>query len=174
MANQHPTALSLSLTALRILRTLNILAASAIIALLIGTFLIPGFMQRVLESEGVGGSPGLSFELRAVAVLGVAAAAAMPVVLTRLEAIVRTVQEADPFVDLNARRLDAIAWAVLGLELLHSCIAAVAAHIRSSGLGIDIDWDFSPTRILTALMLFVLARVFEQGARMRAELDRTI
>ena len=38
----------------------------------------------------------------------------------------------------------------------------------------DIDWKFSPTRWVAVLLLFVLARVFEQGARMREELEGTV
>jgi hypothetical protein len=38
----------------------------------------------------------------------------------------------------------------------------------------DIDWSFSPTRWVAVLLLFVLARVFEQGAQMREELEGTV
>jgi hypothetical protein len=39
---------------------------------------------------------------------------------------------------------------------------------------LDINWSFSLTRWIAVLLLFVLARVFEQGARMREELAGTI
>ena len=41
-------------------------------------------------------------------------------------------------------------------------------------LGLDLDWNFSFTRWLSVLLLFVLARVFAQGARMREDLAGTV
>ena len=41
-------------------------------------------------------------------------------------------------------------------------------------LGIHIDWSFSFTPWVAVLLLFVLARVFEHGARMRADLEGTV
>ena len=39
---------------------------------------------------------------------------------------------------------------------------------------LDLDWNFSLTRWLAVLLLFVLSRVFEQGARMRDDLEGTV
>ena len=39
---------------------------------------------------------------------------------------------------------------------------------------LDIDLKFNFTRWLVVLFLFVLARVFEQGARMREDLEGTV
>jgi hypothetical protein len=36
------------------------------------------------------------------------------------------------------------------------------------------NWTFSVTRWIAVLLLFVLARVFEQGARMREDLEGTV
>ena len=71
----------------------------------------------------------------------------------------------DPFVAANAARLQAIAWALLTLEVMHFAVGAVAAGISSAGVPLHISWDFSLTRCLAVLLLLVLARVFEQGAR---------
>jgi hypothetical protein len=88
--------------------------------------------------------------------------------------VVDTVRVGDPFVIVNAQRLRTIAWAVLGLELMHLVVGAVAALASSATQPLDIGWSFSVTRWLAALLLFVLARVFEHGARMREDLAGTV
>ena len=91
-----------------------------------------------------------------------------------LLAIVETVRIGDPFVAGNAARLRGIAWAVLGLELLHLGVGAVAAAVSTGAASLDVGWSFSVTRWLAVLLLFVLAVVFEQGTRMRADLEGTV
>ena len=61
-------------------------------------------------------------------------------------------------------RLRAIAWALLGLQILNL--------IASSMGGIDVDVSIAGW--IAVLLLFVLAQVFEEGARMRADLEGTI
>jgi hypothetical protein len=107
-------------------------------------------------------------------VLGIAAVPVMNVILTRLLAMVDTVRAGDPFVSANAARLRTIAWAVVGLELLHLAVGAATALASSPGAPLDIGWSFSPTRWVAVLLLFVLASVFEQGTRMREELEATV
>jgi len=46
-------------------------------------------------------------------------------VLTRLLAIVETVKVGNPFVMANAVRLKTIAWAILGLEMMHFTVGAI-------------------------------------------------
>lgn len=60
------------------------------------------------------------------------------------------------------------------LELLHLAIGAIAAGASSQSQPLDIGWSFSPTRWIAVLLLFVLARVFDHGARMRADLEGTV
>src|SRR5207244_4484583 len=64
--------------------------------------------------------------LRAVAVLGLVGIPLNHAVLKRLLAIVITVRAGDPFVAANAYRLQAIAWALLALQLLSLVIGAIA------------------------------------------------
>jgi hypothetical protein len=84
-----------------------------------------------------------------------------------LLAIVDTVRSGDPFILENARRLTAIAWSVLALEVLRLIIAAIISTVWEAG---RID-GFSIASWFAVLMLFVLAGVFSQGARMRADLE---
>ena len=79
----------------------------------------------------------------------------------------------DPFVAGNAARLKTMAWALLGLELLHLVVVAVAVGPLSN-TQLHLDWSFSVTRWLAVLLLFVLAQVFDDGARMRDDLKGTV
>jgi hypothetical protein len=88
--------------------------------------------------------------------------------------MVDTVRNGDPFVAENADRLQTIAWSVLGLELMHLVVGIVAARVSTASQPLDINWSFSVTRWLVVLLLFVLARVFDQGTRMREELEATV
>src|SRR6267143_111280 len=94
--------------------------------------------------------------------------------LSRLLTIIETVSVGNPFVVANAVRLRTIAWAMLGLELTHFAVGTVAALVSTTAAPLNIGWGFSLTRWLAVLMLFVLAQVFEQGARMREDLEGTV
>ena len=108
--------------------------------------------------------------LRAIVLIGVIGAAIVHTILRRLLAIVDTVRGGDPFILANARRLDAIAWSVLALEVLRMIVMAIAAAVWEPGrLG---GFSFAPW--LAVLLLFVLSGVFAHGARMRADLEGTV
>ena len=98
----------------------------------------------------------------------------MHIVLSRLLSIVDTVRAGDPFIIENARRLQTIAQTVLATQVLHLLIGFVVSRTRSQVQQLDINWSFSITPWITVLLLFVLARVFEYGARMRADLEGTV
>jgi hypothetical protein len=96
------------------------------------------------------------------------------IVLTRLLAIVDTVSAGNAFVPENAERLQTIAWSALLLEILHLVVGAIAKGVSSPNHPLDINWSFSFTPWLAVLLLFVVARVFEEGARMREDLEGTV
>ncbi len=52
----------------------------------------------------------------------------------------------DPFVFLNAERIKTIAWATLGLEVLHFVIGIIARGVSTEIHPLDIDWKFNFTR----------------------------
>jgi hypothetical protein len=113
--------------------------------------------------------------LRAVVIVGIAGAYVVYRVLRELLAIVDTVRDGDPFVAGNARRLQAIAWWVLageGLRLLVGAIVWGASRFVPAIDNIDVGFSFAPW--LAVLLLFVLARVFDEGTRMRADLEGTV
>jgi hypothetical protein len=174
MPRPNSDALTLTRRLLRILIGLNQLMGVGILALLVATLVAEGPVMAALGVPAADQTPRFVVGMRLIMVLGIAAVPIAHVVLTRLLTIVRTVGEGDPFVLENAGRLQRIAWAVLGLEVLHLAIGAVAAGASTERTPLDIDWNLSVARWLTVLLLFVLARVFEQGARMRDDLAGTV
>ena len=174
MTNTYPDALPLSRRVLRALIALNLLMGAGILVLLVASFAAEGWVMRALGAHHAHGNETLVAGMRTIMVLGIVAVPLTHLVLTRLLAIVETVRLGDPFVRENAARLQLIAWWVLGLELLHFAVGAVAATVSATAHPLDLDWNFSFTRWLAILLLFVLARVFDQGARMREDLEGTV
>ena len=174
MPRAHADALLVTRRVLRLLMGVNLLAGFLIAALLVASLAAERFVMEAVGVRSAGGRPTLILGMRMIMVLGIGAVPLAHVVLSRLLWIVETVSAGDPFVSRNAARLKTIAWAVLGLELLHLAVGAVAAGVATEVEPLDIDWSFSVTRWLAVLLLFVLARVFEQGARMREELEGTV
>jgi hypothetical protein len=122
-------ALPIAHVVLRILIVLNWLMGAAILGLLV---LLPN-EQWIMSAFKLSPSPEaerLVMGLRAVAVLGLAAIPLNYAVLKRLLAIVETVRAGDPFVAANAARLQAIAWALLALQLLSMVIGAIGRASR--------------------------------------------
>jgi hypothetical protein len=151
----------------------NWLMVAAILALL---FVLPN-EQWIMSSFELSPSPEaerLVMGLRAIAVLGLAAIPLNYSLLKRLLAIVETVRAGDPFVGANASRLQAIAWALLTLQLLSLVIDAIAKAVSIPAHPLDLDAGFSINGWLAVLLTFLLARVFAEGTRMREDLEGTV
>lgn len=166
------SALALSRALLRLLIVLNLLLGAGIVALLVASLVAEPLVTAALGVRP--GNAALLLGMRLIMAIGILSVPLAHVVLTRLKAIVETVRAGDPFVAGNAARLQTIAWALLGLELLHLAAGAVAAAASSPADPLDIDWSFSVTGWLAVLLLFVLARVFDHGARLREDLEGTV
>ena len=173
MPRSDPALLSLTRLALRALVLLNLLLG-AFILILLAAFLAAQAQVLVMLGARAEAGPALIWGMRLIMLVGIAAVPLAHVVLTRLLAIVATVGAGDPFVADNAARLQTIAWALLGLELLHLAAGAIAVFVSSPAGPLDIGWSFSFTGWLAILLLFVLARVFDHGARLREDLEGTI
>lgn len=152
------------------LTVLNILYGICLGVLLVWSFFIQGWPERPLGFDLVKMHPLAPLGLRVIVVIGVTGAAIVHTILRRLLAIVDTVRGGDPFIVENVRRLDAIAWSVLALEVLRLFVMGIAAAVWEPGrLG---SFSFAPW--LAVLLLFVLSGVFAHGARMRADLEGTV
>lgn len=166
-----PSALSASRMVVRALILANLVFGGLVLALLVASLIAEDWVFRALGVRP-DGSATVIFWGRIVMVIGIGSVPFTYIVLTRLLAIVETVRLGDPFVAGNAARLKTMAWALLGLELLHLAVGAVAVALSNTQM--DLDWSFSVTRWLAVLLLFVLAQVFDDGARMRDDLKGTV
>lgn len=115
-------------------------------------------------------------------IFGLFAGAAVALGLTfffirHLRRIVMTVSDGDPFVPVNATRLVSMAWLALGVWVVGIPIRAIATWVEvigeGSGVNVSVGEDGSMSLALV-LTLFVLARVFRMGSRMREDLEGTV
>ncbi len=174
MSKSYPDPLTLSRKVLRVLIKLNLLMGALILALLIASLIAESWVMRALGVRPVPGNSMLFLGMRLIMVIGICSVPLAHLVLTRLLAIVETVKVGNPFVMANAVRLKTIAWAILGLEMMHFTVGAIVQGVSTAAAPLNISSGLSLTRWLTVLLLFVLARVFEQGARMREDLEGTV
>jgi hypothetical protein len=174
MVKTKSTALPIAYVVLRILIVLNWLYGAAILALVIFANANPDFFQRAIEVPKTVDRGPIMTGLTAIAILGVLAVPLNHLILTRLTRIVETVSRGDPFVRINAYRLNAIAWSLGGLQVLSLIIGAIGKSIASKEFPLHLDAGFSISGWLAVILTFVLARVFAEGTLMREDLEGTV
>jgi len=173
MTRPYSAALPIAHSVLRVLIVLNWLFGVGILVLLTATMVAETWTFTALGITP-SGMPEMIVGMRAIIVLGLVAIPLNDLVLRRLRAIVETVRGSDPFVAANADRLQAIAWALLALQVVSIVIGGIADAISTPANPLHIDAGFSVTGWLAVLLTFVLARVFAEGARMREDLEGTV
>ena len=168
------TVLPVAWIFLRILVVLNWIYGAAVLGLVIFANANPAwFMKAIHVPAGLDPKP-IMMGLTAIAMLGGLAVPLNHLILTRLLRIVETVRRGDPFVRANAYRLNAIAWALLALQVLSIVIGAIGKSIASKQFPLHLDAGLSVSGCLAVVLAFVLARVFAQGALMREDLEGTV
>lgn len=141
------------------------------------------FKDRIVAEftkNGVADSAQI-FPALGLVLLGLAALVALGVYfLVLLRRIVNSVGEGDPFVPVNAERLSRMGWIALAGQVASMpiggavvWIARIVADERDK-VRLDDDFGFTGGGVLLVLILFILARVFRQGAAMREELEGTV
>ena len=174
MFRNRSVALPTAYVVLRILIVLNWVYGAAVLGLVGFTFINEPWFMKAIDVPAGTDAPPIMIGLRAIALLGVLAVPINHLILTRLLRMVETVGRGDPFVVANAYRLNAIAWALLGLQLLSLVIGAIGKAIASKEFPLHLDAGFSTSGWLAVILTFVLARVFAEGALMREDLEGTI
>ncbi|MCJ0824513.1 DUF2975 domain-containing protein [Luteimonas sp. 50] len=159
---------------IRWLVVLNLLYLAGIGLLFVASLLAGDALFDALGVRQGPHRPQMVLGMRTMMVVGMLAAGVADRVLRQLLAIVDTVRAGDPFVGDNARRLEIIAWWVLAGEVLRLAIGAIAWAASSPAQSLDVDIGFSLAPWLAVLLLFVLARVFAEGTRMRSDLEGTV
>lgn len=174
MSQATNAALPIAYVALRILLILNWLFGACVLALLAYTFVDPAWTMKALGVSGLPDAENVLWGMRGAAALGFAAVPLNHAILQRLLRMVDTVRAGDPFVAANAYRLNAIAWLLLGLQLISIAIGAIGKALSTAEHPIHLDAGFSINGWLAVVLMFVLARVFAEGALMREDLEGTV
>jgi hypothetical protein len=166
-------ALPIAYVVLRILIVVNWVSGAAIFALLVAA----PTRQWIMSSLDLSPSPEaerIIWSLRMIAVIGIASTPLHYVILKRLLAMVETVRAGDPFVAANAARLQAIAWALVALQLLSMVVGGLAKIVSTPAHPFHVDAGVSVRGWLVVLLTFLLARVFAEGTLMREDLKGTV
>ena len=174
MTKGQTAALPIAYVTLRILIVLNWLYGTAILGLLAFTFVNEPWFMRAMDVPAGTDAQAIMTGLRRIAGLGLLAVPLNHLILTRLLRMVETVGRGDPFIAANAYRLQAIAWALLALQLLSIVIGGIGKAIASKEFPLHLDAGFSINGWLAVILTFVLARVFAEGTLMREDLEGTI
>ncbi len=174
MSSWYPDTLALFSRVIRVVMKLNLLAGALILALLTASLVAETPVMRALGIRPAQLNSEVFFGMRLIMIIGILTVPVVHLVSKWLLMIVATVSTGNPFIVVNAARLRAIAWALLALDLLHVAVGAVGSMLNSAAVPIHLSWGFSVTRYFAVLLLFVLARVFEEGARMREDLEGTV
>lgn len=165
----------------RLLLTLLLIVFGFCLAVLaIATVALPlPFAQGQIADLGL--APGASnwvFTARLLAMLVLIGAILGTVFafLFSLRRILDTVGAGDPFTPANGARLDLMGWLMVVLTLAIPCLPPVAGWVNEllSEPGTPDPFEFHFDGLLLALVLFILARVFRQGAAMRDDLEGTV
>ena len=171
---KHSPALPLTWVSLRVLIVLNWILGGLILALLAATLVAADWTWRALGVGAVAGHEAIVAGMRTIMVVGIAGVPIAYVVLKELLKIVESVRDGDPFSADNAARLRTIAWALLGLELLHLLVAAIASAVSTREVPLHLDGGVTLSGWLAVMLLFVLAQVFREGTRLRDDLEGTV
>jgi len=97
-------------------------------------------------------------------------------ILSRVRSLVDSAISGDPFVSVNAQLLRQVGWLWLAINSTQTvCNTAKWLVLTGSGVHVGLDPSNVPwLGFFGALLIFVLAGVFQQGSRMRADLDGTV
>jgi len=169
----YATLLGVSRLLVWLFRLLNLATGALLVVMFVGSFVFEPVFRDFFTKVPPRIDPGyLMPTLRLWMVLVLPMIAAVHIMFSRLLAMIETVRTGDPFVPENAVRMKTIAWCLLAVQLLGLLFGVMAAIMNAAGS--TIDWEFSMDGWLPVLLLFVLARVFEEGTRIRADLEAMI
>ena len=158
---------------LRILIVINWIGAALLVVLLVA---LPNeqWIMRALKLDASPDAATVVLALRSIAVLGLAVMVLHYVVMSRLVDMIATVRDGDPFVAVNAQRLQTIAWTLLALQAIGLVIQMIGKMLSTSGHPVNLNAGFSFNGFLAVVLTFVLARVFAHGSLMRDDLEGTV
>jgi hypothetical protein len=158
----------------RIALVINRVFFVAVICLLLFSLIFPGAFAGAMVQPAPGRDVAAAIVgMRWLMLIGIAEAVGTEILLRALTAIIESAGAGDAFIAVNARRLQTIGWALLGLQCLEIPAFVLYKCFPSMGSArpdVSISWG----GWIAVLMVFVLSRVFTAGAAMKADLEGTV
>jgi len=94
--------------------------------------------------------------------------------LRKLIAIIDSVGQGSPFIPQNVDHLRVMGWLALATQAMGLVGLPLGAWLRHALANKHIFVPFSLAGLVTALLLFILARVFEHGTRLSEDVEGTV
>ena len=149
--------------------------AVASAATLIAAPAIVLYRDAVLAQLAADGAPAEALGALVAIIALVSLCAALGFLFFRhMYRIVGTVGEGDPFIPANARRLSAMGWIVVAVNVASIPLVSILRWLESVTEHLHTDAGHDIDGLLLALVLFILARVFREGTRLRDEVEGTV
>jgi hypothetical protein len=161
--------LSVTHALVRLARAVTIIFMVCAIVILIGFLTgannpLPTFTGKLAQMD----PKAAVLALRVGAIGSLIGGAVLLFLLRELLRVIDSARNGDPFVPENARRLRHIGWLLLAFNFCGSTTIFAA-------LNGGVTFPFvSFSGVLTVLLVFVLARIFDIGSQMRTELKETV
>jgi hypothetical protein len=122
-----------------------------------------------------GGSITTALAILVVLWLCIAALSLLNLFFTRLSRVIEAVGQDEPFTPENAAHVRRMGWLALVVQAAAALISALSGWLGPlAPRGVSVMFGFSLGGLVFALALFILARVFLQGAAMRDDLQGTV
>ena len=144
-------------------------------ALLVAVPLMISWQDRVMSKlVELGAPPEAAWAVVGLMLLSAAAAVLGFFFFRHLYRIIDSVGGGDPFVPANADRLRAMAWISLAVHVVAIPMSGLGEWLARVTHEVRFQADIPFAGLFLALVLFILARVFREGTRMREDLEGTV
>ncbi|GAA4001825.1 DUF2975 domain-containing protein [Sphingomonas humi] len=167
--------LSVARWVLRALLVLNLFVGGVLLLLLLWSFAdAPRFASTITRAFAGRDVGSLLFWARVVLAVVAPVMIAAHLLFRNLLAMLGTVEAGDPFVPANAARLQTVAWCLLAIQVCDLLFGWAATEFDTLAGERTSGWSPGITGWVAVLLVFVLARVFREGARLRDDAELTI
>ncbi|MDZ3832579.1 MAG: DUF2975 domain-containing protein [Sphingopyxis sp.] len=156
------------------LNALNWLALGLLMILLAVIMIRPDLpIDAIAQAKPTLDADKLLKLFRFALLLCVPVAIAAHAIFSRLVAMIDATRAGDTFADGHAQTLRSIGWWLLSIQVVDAAFGWISYQMSLASADLY-GWQPSLTAWLAILLLFILARIFEQGAAMRRELEQTV
>jgi hypothetical protein len=158
---------------IQVLMLLNLVVGAILLAVLAYTLVQPAEFANKLAGRMADPRTAMtSMQVGLAMILPVMIAAHL--IFQRLLGMIHTAASGEPFLAINGERLRQIGWALLVIQLCDLVFGTAITRFDAALGDQESGWSPSVTGWLAVLLVFVLARIFDQGAQMRDELALTV